>query len=90
MDNHYQQNKQALRASCVKRLAHHQALDDEALLMELRAMGCDKIDAIVLLRELRQIGLAAAKIIVHRSNAWADRRAADESFHESLLAALGE
>jgi len=50
----------------------------------LRTSGCSKIDSIAVLNTTYGIGLAEAKKIVHFSPDWADTRASDENFHESI------
>jgi hypothetical protein len=62
--------------------------DMEAVIGYLRALGCSKIDSIAVLAATYGIGLAGAKKVVHFSRTWADTRAADENFHESIADAL--
>lgn len=61
--------------------------DVEALVGFLREAGCNKIDCIVVLREVRKLSLAEAKEIVHFSPTWSDARASDEKFHDDLIEA---
>jgi hypothetical protein len=56
----------------------------DAILLRLRA---DCIRATV---ELLRLPLAGAKRLVHDSRAWADRRVADDQFHQSFLAWLDD
>jgi hypothetical protein len=58
--------------------------DIEAIVEYLRTFGCSKIDSIAVLVATCGIGLAGAKKIVHFSPTWADARATDENFHESI------
>ena len=62
----------------------------EAIVGYLRTSGCSKIDSIAVLNGTYGIGLAEAKKIVHFSPTWADTRASDEKFHESIADAVTE
>ena len=64
--------------------------DVQAVIGYLRTSGCSKIDSIAVLNATYGIGLAEAKKIVHFSPTWADTRASDENFHESIEGALTE
>jgi hypothetical protein len=58
--------------------------DVEAIIGYLRTSGCSKIVSIAVLNATYGIGLAEAKKIVHFSPTWADTRASDDNFHESI------
>jgi len=60
----------------------------EAFLSALRGNGFGKVDCIRALRQMSDISLREAKEIVHCSAVWADRRAADDDFHEAAYQAL--
>jgi ribosomal protein L7/L12 len=60
----------------------------EAAIGNLRAIGCSKIESIAVLIEAYGIGLAKAKELVHLSPTWADRKVADDKFHDDLIDAL--
>jgi ribosomal protein L7/L12 len=62
--------------------------DVDSVVGYLRTSGCSKIDSIAVLNATYGIGLAEAKKIVHFSLTWADTRASDESFHESIADAV--
>ena len=62
--------------------------DVESIMGYLRASGCSKIDSIAVLNDACGIGLAEAKMFVHLSVTWADRRASDEKFHEDIVGAV--
>jgi hypothetical protein len=62
--------------------------DVEAIVGYLRISGRSKIDSIAVLNGTYGIGLAEAEKIVHFSPTWADTRASDESFHESIADAV--
>ena len=62
--------------------------DVETIVEHLRTSGCTKIDSIAILNATYGIGFAEAKKIVHFSPAWADTRASDDNFHESIEDAL--
>ena len=51
--------------------------DVESIMGYLRAAGCSKIDSIAVLNGACGIGLAEAKVFVHLSVTWADRRASE-------------
>lgn len=57
----------------------------EEVLVTLRGEGGSKVDAIRATVEVLDLPLADAKVLVHDSEAWADRRTADEAFHDDLL-----
>jgi hypothetical protein len=59
------------------------AREDEVL-VRLRQRGLNKIDCIVVLREVTGMSLGDAKRVVHLSPAWADRREQDDALHEAL------
>lgn len=54
----------------------------------LRAQGCNKIDTIVVLREVFSLSLGKAKALVHLSATWQDQKEKDDAFHEALVNAL--
>ncbi len=54
----------------------------------LRDAGLNKIDSMLALSDIYGIYLEESKRIVHCSDAWQDRKAADERFHEDLLRAV--
>ncbi|MCA9040528.1 MAG: hypothetical protein KDA65_09300 [Planctomycetaceae bacterium] len=58
---------------------------NEEMLTWLRSQGAGKIESIKIIRELYEIRLGEAKYMVHTSEAWEDRRAADDQFHEELI-----
>ena len=62
----------------------------EAFLRRLRELGAEKIESIRSVRRLANISLGEAKEVVHFSRTWADRRAADDEFHESVIATCDE
>jgi|tagenome__1003787_1003787.scaffolds.fasta_scaffold20662582_2 ribosomal protein L7/L12 len=62
--------------------------DIESIVGYLRASDCSKIDSIAVLNGACGIGLAEAKVFVHLSVTWADRRASDEKLHEDIGGAL--
>lgn len=62
----------------------------EDILSFLRRSGCSKIDCIKVLMRVESLTLQNAKAAVHLSEAWADRRAADDGFHGALIRALQE
>jgi hypothetical protein len=83
----------ALDSSSLKRqltaaIASGMGLDD--LIRKMRAMGCTKIGSIKLLRELKAMSLADAKVAVHYSAAWADSVDSDNALHEAAFAAAEE
>lgn len=55
----------------------------------LRREGFSKVATIRATAELLRISLSEAKRRVHSSRAWADRREADERFHDALTDTLG-
>jgi hypothetical protein len=64
--------------------------DVETMVGYLRTSGCSKIDSIAVLNGTYGIGLAEAKKIVHFSPTWADTRASDDNFHESIADAVAK
>jgi len=56
---------------------------DEALKV-LRADGHSKVEAVRATVDVLGQSLADAKVTVHNSAAWADRRLADDDFHDGL------
>jgi hypothetical protein len=72
------------------RHAHPNDADVETFLRFLRDYGCSQIQSIKALMIAREIGLAEAKGIMHRSSTWADRRAHDDAFHARLEDVLRE
>jgi hypothetical protein len=56
----------------------------------LRAEGLSKVESIVVLAAALRVDPTEAKRLIHFNPAWADRRANDEEFHESLEKALEE
>src|SRR5690606_17069919 len=64
--------------------------DLEAVLVDMRASGMSEISCIKAVRDLFDVELGDAKAMVHFSEAFADRREANEELHESLVGALTE
>jgi len=62
--------------------------DWERVLARLRADGFSPIESIKITRAVLQVSLGEAKGIVHRSQAWADRRADFDQLHEVAASAL--
>lgn len=63
----------------------------ESVLHALRAHGLSKIETMVVLVKGKICpSLREAKIVVHDSPTWADRREADEEFHARLPDALDD
>jgi hypothetical protein len=60
----------------------------DAVLEGLRMESFSKVECIRATIELLRLPLADAKRIVHESRAWADRREADDRFHDVLVAEL--
>jgi len=56
----------------------------DGLLDYLRDLGLSKIGCIKVLVDLGVKSLAEAKIVVHESKTWSDRRKADEEFHRQI------
>jgi ribosomal protein L7/L12 len=63
---------------------------EEKVVAHLRQLGLDKIDSIKVIRAATGMSLGEAKERVHLSEAWADRREADDAFHETAFAAAKE
>jgi ribosomal protein L7/L12 len=63
---------------------------EEQVVEHLRQLGLDKLDSIKVLRSATGMSLGQAKKTVHCSEAWADRREADDAFHEAAFAAAKE
>ena len=63
---------------------------EEQVVAHLRQLGLDKIDSIKVLRAATGMSLGEAKKRVHLSEAWADRREADDAFHDAAFAAAKE
>ena len=66
------------------------AADRETFLHSMRAQGATKIESIRALRRVANMPLGEAKEVVHFSPTWADRRAADDRFHQAVITALKE
>ena len=62
--------------------------DWERVLAQLRADGFSPIESIKITRAVLNVSLGEAKGIVHRSQAWADRRADFDQLHEVPASAL--
>ena len=62
--------------------------DWERVLAQLRADGFSPIESIKITRAVLKMSLGEAKGIVHRSQAWADRRADFDQLHEVAASAL--
>jgi hypothetical protein len=58
----------------------------DEILQTLCGEGFSKVDCIRATVEILRLPLADAKRIVHESRAWADRREADDQFHDVLEA----
>jgi len=56
----------------------------------LRELGYSKIGSMIVLMEVLELNTSQAKEIVHLSEAWTDRRASDDRFHEQLLKLVDE
>jgi hypothetical protein len=83
----------SLKSSSLKRelkvaISSGMGLDD--LIRKMREMNCNKIGSIKLLRELKGLSLAEAKIAVHYSPAWADSIDSDNELHKTAFAAAEE
>ncbi len=59
-----------------------------AVMQTLRDEGYSKTDCIRASVEVFRLPLADAKRLVHESDVWRDRRAADEEWHDALIAEL--
>ena len=81
-------NKQEVIIACKKIFAKDN--DPEAIVQFLHSLGFSKIESMMYMVESRIASLHDAKEIVHKSNSWAERREADEFFHESLHNAVDE
>jgi hypothetical protein len=64
--------------------------DWDMVLATLRTEGFSIIDSIVAYRQITQVPLGEAKHVVHHSDAWSDRRALHDAFHESIWQAVDE
>ena len=73
-----------IKASELCRIFSVELDNGEELLYALRESGFSKIQAIKILVEEKNIHLTDAKVIVHNSSAWLDRKSADDKFHDSL------
>ena len=62
------------------------AVEEE--LLRLRQSGCSILDSIKLIRAATGVGLGSAKVLVHSSATWRDRRAANEALHDEIEQAL--
>ena len=60
----------------------------ERVLAQLRADGFSPIESIKITRAVLKVSLGEAKGIVHRSQAWADRRADFDQLHEVAASAV--
>ncbi|GAB3401706.1 hypothetical protein [Flindersiella endophytica] len=60
----------------------------EVAIAFMRGAGLSIVDCIKLVRELTGCSLSDAKLTVHTSVAWADRRAGNERLHEELVRAV--
>jgi SOS response regulatory protein OraA/RecX len=69
-------------AECRDRLRNGAGVEE--ILAVLREHGVSKTFSIRAMAELEVADLASAKKIVHFSQTWADVRAGDEEFHETL------
>lgn len=58
--------------------------DVEAILQFLRKNGCTKNDCMAILRRAGIAGKSDVKSLVHFSEAWSDRKTADEALHEAV------
>ena len=56
--------------------------DLESVIAFLRGSGCDKIDSILILREVTGRKFNDCKALVHLSKAWEDTRETDELLHD--------
>ena len=64
------------------------AIEEE--LLRLRQSGCSIIDSIKVIRDATGAGLGNAKVLVHNSATWRDRRAANEALHDEIEQAARE
>jgi ribosomal protein L7/L12 len=78
MDEHQRRVERVRR----RLVAEPDAIEEE--LLQLRRSGCSIVDSIKVIRDATGIGLGNAKIVVHNSQTWQDRRAAHETFHDEL------
>ncbi|WP_394614196.1 hypothetical protein JNUCC0626_30590 [Lentzea sp. JNUCC 0626] len=78
------------------RSRHADGAGHDEVLALLRQQGAHKIQSMRVIAEATGMGLGKAKLVVHQSPVWDDRRASDEAFQEWLwhsifvLAVLGE
>jgi hypothetical protein len=56
--------------------------DPDEVLGRLRRAGAEKLDSVVVWREVTGASLGAAKLLIHHSPVWADRRRLDEEFED--------
>lgn len=62
--------------------------DVEVVLQFLRENGCTKNDCMSILRRAGIAGKSEVKNLVHFSEAWRDKRAADQELHDAVEDAL--
>ena len=51
----------------------------------LRSKGFSKVQSMLVLAQRFGVPLSEAKPLVHFSEAWADRKASDEAFHDDII-----
>lgn len=56
----------------------------------LRSAGLSKVESMRVLVLRHGVSMSEAKMAVHHSDAWADRRASDDAFHDKLMDAVDE
>lgn len=62
----------------------------EELLGAMRQHGCSKIESIKMLMKVLGLPLGEAKLVVHNSRVWQDRKEVDDEFQESLTKHLDD
>jgi hypothetical protein len=70
------------------RRAYDAGEDLGEIVRSLRARGCNIIDCIKIVRAISGWSLKDAKLFVHYSDAWSDRRAANDALHDRLFQLL--
>ena len=61
------------------------AASEADIILFLRESGVSKIQSIHALTRIFDIAVAESKEKIHYSEVWADRRGADEKFHEEIF-----
>jgi ribosomal protein L7/L12 len=60
------------------------------VLAELRGAGASIIDCVKVVREVGEMSLGEAKVLVDESSTWADRREANQRIRADIVAVLTE